>query len=916
MDDSSKVFKAFISYRYAGIDTFVADELHKQLEKYKVPKALRRKLKDPREYTLGRIFQDKLNLSASSDLWNSIEASLLDSEYFILICSPRITKESWCYREITTYLKKNGKKKIICVLSEGEPEDVIPKILWEDGDIPLAVDVRGTDKRTIKKNIQFAIPKIVAPMMNLPLDELINRTGEEMFQSRLKVMAAITLFFMLFGGSTYHQMMDIREQKELLQEQVQRNMFQQQKIQTSLSMNMLEDGETKKAIEELLNVMPTDLNNPEFPLYYGCFNVLTKALRLYDSGSKYVPQKYEYEDIELYVNTNLMEINEDLLLVFNDENDKWEYDSFEVFDIETGIVLHKFDYYLGDVYEDSIFYDGRVDQYICAEDGCLFYSDYAGVHCYSMDDFSRKWDTPLNGMHGIKKIGHYIYAYCRDEIVLISADDGRVITTKKYGGDKYNYELDEDGDYNSGFSEENGYFFNIVELYEYDNKIYALSESDALEKYGYISGYIYDEKYGTYYLDSDAYEEYDSDFDPESEKYKGKSNKISSWFYQINGYDLEIVDAVELDGIAYLGVCDNDKGTAYVANEYFDDYEEISGVTSINLDEMEIEWKNDDVSNEISIICYTDETNFSEYIYVAGAMDKSLSTISVKDGSMVAHNILDENIKQLYFKNSSNGTILEACLDNGSIIENQYPGDVFFKSNVINRVNDKKRANVMRLGSDRYLEMLSDCYILYTKKDLSEKEVFYELGVEYEKYSADKKTFDYDEMTIQNAGWELVADDKNRKISVYRNGELAKVLDIGNKSIDGMMIADSGKLAFYRYAGTRVNYIYLDENNYDNIEAYDFLNIELSYIQEFENFIIVSYFTDDFYENQQLYIFDEETHQMELYATMDDFVYYTPDEHKICLGNDNGYMMVPLYTNEQIVEEARKWLENSSTRMD
>ena len=153
MDDSSKVFKAFISYRYAGIDTFVADELHKQLEKYKVPKALRRKLKDPREYTLGRIFQDKLNLSASSDLWNSIEASLLDSEYFILICSPRITKESWCYREITTYLKKNGKKKIICVLSEGEPEDVIPKILWEDGDIPLAVDVRGTDKRTIKKNI-------------------------------------------------------------------------------------------------------------------------------------------------------------------------------------------------------------------------------------------------------------------------------------------------------------------------------------------------------------------------------------------------------------------------------------------------------------------------------------------------------------------------------------------------------------------------------------------------------------------------------------------------------------------------------------------------------------------------------------------------------------------------------------------
>jgi len=916
MEDSSKVFKAFISYRYAGIDTFVADELHKQLEKYKVPKALRRKLKDPREYTLGRIFQDKLNLSASSDLWSSIEASLLDSEYFILICSPRITKESWCYREITTYLKKNGKKKIICVLSEGEPEDVIPKILWEDGDIPLAVDVRGTDKRTIKKNIQFAIPKIVAPMMNLPPDELINRTGEEMFQSRLKVMSAITLFFMLFGGFTYHQMMDIREQKELLQKQVQRNMFQQQKIQTSLSMNMLEDGETKKAIKELLNVMPTDFDNPEFPLYYGCFNVLTKALRLYDSGFKYVPQKYEYEDIDFFASTQYMEVSDKLMLVFNDENDKWEYDSFEIFDIESGAVVHKFDYYIGDAFENSIFFEGRIDQYICAEDGCLFYSDYAGVHCYSMDDFSRKWDAPLDGMYGIKKIGYYIYAYRMDEIVLISADDGRIITTKKYDGNKDNYELDEEDDYNPGFSKEDGYSFDFVELYEYDNKLYALSKSNALEEYGYVSGYIYDEKYGLYYLDPDVYEEYDSDFDPESEKYKGKSQKISSWFYQINRYDLEIVDAVDVEGISYLGVCEADKGTAYLAYEYFKDYEEVSGVVSINLDEMEINWKKGNVSNEISIIAYADDSDFSEYVYAAGATDKSMSVLSVEDGSLFAYNILDDTIKQLYIKKRSTGDVLEACLANGSIVDKQYPGDVFSKSSDINQTSEKKIADVMRFGSDKYLEMCKDCYVLYTLKDLSDKDVFYELGADYEKYSANKKIIDNGEKTVENAGWELVADNNNKKISVYREGKLAKVIDTGNKSISGMIISDNGKLAFYNYSGTRINYICLDADNFDNIEAFSFLNTEVSYIQEFENFIIVSYFTDYYDENQKLYIFDEETHQMELYATMDDFVYYDPEEKKICIGDVNGYMMVPLYTNEQIVEEAKKWLENSSTRMD
>ena len=79
MKDTYK-YDAFISYRHVEKDSFVAEQLHKALEEYK----LGRKFKDKK---IKRIFRDKDELPISSNLNDPITDALNNSEFLIIICS-------------------------------------------------------------------------------------------------------------------------------------------------------------------------------------------------------------------------------------------------------------------------------------------------------------------------------------------------------------------------------------------------------------------------------------------------------------------------------------------------------------------------------------------------------------------------------------------------------------------------------------------------------------------------------------------------------------------------------------------------------------------------------------------------------------------------------------------------------------
>ena len=96
-------YDAFISYRHTELDKFVAEKIHKYLESFKLPKNIRNK-QGLRRTKIERVFRDKEELTITNNLEDPIVQALRDSEYLIVICSPRTKESVWCCKEIEKFL--------------------------------------------------------------------------------------------------------------------------------------------------------------------------------------------------------------------------------------------------------------------------------------------------------------------------------------------------------------------------------------------------------------------------------------------------------------------------------------------------------------------------------------------------------------------------------------------------------------------------------------------------------------------------------------------------------------------------------------------------------------------------------------------------------------------------------------------
>jgi len=157
-------YDAFISYRHSETDSFVAENLHKRLESFKLPKSVRPRVKDGKT-SIERVFRDVDELPLSDNLSEPISNALANSDYLITICTPRYPQSRWCLKEIETFLQTHPRDHILVVLAEGEPADSFPEILTyeqtevkdENGNVsfsrreiePLAADTRGSNKKEI-----------------------------------------------------------------------------------------------------------------------------------------------------------------------------------------------------------------------------------------------------------------------------------------------------------------------------------------------------------------------------------------------------------------------------------------------------------------------------------------------------------------------------------------------------------------------------------------------------------------------------------------------------------------------------------------------------------------------------------------------------------------------------------------------
>lgn len=180
-DGIKRSFAAFISYSHA--DAAAAAKLQRKLEHYRLPKHI--VAAHGRETAaLGRIFRDREDLAAATNLTEAIRAAIADAEALIVVCSPDAAKSRWVAAEIMLFRELHPDRPVLAAIINGDPAEAFPAALTDNGREPLAADLRA-----VGDGGSLGFLKIVAGIAGVPLDALVQRDA----QRRVRRVTAITL---------------------------------------------------------------------------------------------------------------------------------------------------------------------------------------------------------------------------------------------------------------------------------------------------------------------------------------------------------------------------------------------------------------------------------------------------------------------------------------------------------------------------------------------------------------------------------------------------------------------------------------------------------------------------------------------------------------------------------------------------
>lgn len=270
-------YDAFISYRHTEPDMYIAKKVHKGLETLKVPRGVTQKSGKKK---IERVFRDQEELPIGSDLGNNIRTALEESEYLIVVCSPRTPKSYWVQKEIDTFISLHGREHILAILVEGEPQDAFPEKLQVDEEgnpvEPLAADVRGATKREMNRKLRTELIRLAAPLLHCSYDDLRQRHRERRMKKVMFAASAAAVAGVLFGVYSAYNTAMIRENYR--QKQVN-----QSKYLASTALSLLEEGDRQTAVLVALEALPTP--QEDRPYVASAQYALSEALCCYDMGN-------------------------------------------------------------------------------------------------------------------------------------------------------------------------------------------------------------------------------------------------------------------------------------------------------------------------------------------------------------------------------------------------------------------------------------------------------------------------------------------------------------------------------------------------------------------------------------------------------------------------------------------------------
>ncbi len=423
-------YDAFISYRHADLDQYVADRLHKRLEAFKLPHSASRNRLEGEKTKIRRIFRDKNDLPIASDLASPIMTALNESEYLIVICSPRTPESIQVKREIETFISLHGREHVLAVLIEGEPEESFPpalltarkEVTLEDGTKtiqkiavePMAADIRGKTRRDISKNIKKEMLRLAAPMFDCSYSDLKQRHRQRKIKRIVSSILIVNALLICFGCFSTIQAVRLSKQTKQIQQQsaaVEKQSAQiteqYQKILVSslntladTSLRFLDEGDRMKSILAAKAALPASSQDQEIPLVPHAEYALADSLYVYENESQILSDRALDHDTD--VQFMVPSPSGERLLTVDSTN------IGTIWDTVTGELVTKFI-----VANDSLYQADEDSFTFVSENELVYYAD-SKIKRYNYETKETLWETD--------DVYLYAYTFSPDKTLLASTN--------------------------------------------------------------------------------------------------------------------------------------------------------------------------------------------------------------------------------------------------------------------------------------------------------------------------------------------------------------------------------------------------------------------------------------------------------------------------------------------------------------
>jgi len=210
-----KKYKAFISYSHD--DEVFGSWLHKELEKYKIPKRLHKDYPNLPK-ALYPIFRDRYELNSGDNLGEEITKALENSNALIVVCSKSSANSKWVNKEIIDFKMMYGEDNIFPIIIDGEPfakesdkfedsEECFPDALKykidNDGNLTdETTDILASSTIEKEDGRELAKLKLIAGILNIDFGEFHRRDLEQKRKDRNRNIVIWGVVFILMAGLT------------------------------------------------------------------------------------------------------------------------------------------------------------------------------------------------------------------------------------------------------------------------------------------------------------------------------------------------------------------------------------------------------------------------------------------------------------------------------------------------------------------------------------------------------------------------------------------------------------------------------------------------------------------------------------------------------------------------------------------